>query len=279
MPRCRRRYGPPVRLTLAAEAGFDFVEMSIDPSVQRLERLTWSSAQRRDVRDKAHDLGIPMLTMCLSAHRQYPLGSADKIGRARGMEILRQALDLASDLGIRIIQIAGYDTESGDTNGESQNRYIEAIQQASIWASELSIMLGLENQESGFVNSPSQALAVIEKVNSPYVQMYMDVGNLIVNRRDVRQEIYIAKGHLLAVHLKDARPDVPRRVFFGDGDVPFSEIFRLLAEIRFTGPLMLEMWNDNRPDAVRTSIAAREWIENCIAGMWTEIGYPPAFRV
>ena len=84
------------RLTLAAEAGFDFVEMSLDPSVQRLERLTWSTAQRREVREIAHGLGIPMLTMCLSAHRQYPLGSADKIGRARGMEILQRALDLAS---------------------------------------------------------------------------------------------------------------------------------------------------------------------------------------
>ena len=47
--------------------------------------------------------------MCLSGHRKYPIGSEKDAVRQRGMEIMGKAVELADDLGIRIIQLAGYD--------------------------------------------------------------------------------------------------------------------------------------------------------------------------
>lgn len=37
---------PPERLVLAKSCGFDFVEMSVDETDERLSRLDWSLAQR-----------------------------------------------------------------------------------------------------------------------------------------------------------------------------------------------------------------------------------------
>jgi L-ribulose-5-phosphate 3-epimerase len=64
------------RLRLAAAAGFDFVEISIDESDARLSRLDWPSSQRADLRRAIANTGVPIMTMCLSGHRKYPLGSA-----------------------------------------------------------------------------------------------------------------------------------------------------------------------------------------------------------
>ncbi len=46
--------------------------------------------------------------MCLSGHRKYPLGSHDKEIQKKSLEIMKKAIDFAADLGVRIIQLAGY---------------------------------------------------------------------------------------------------------------------------------------------------------------------------
>jgi L-ribulose-5-phosphate 3-epimerase UlaE len=67
-------------------------------------------------------------------------------------------------------------------------------------------------------------------------------------------------GHLVGIHDKDTRPGEPRRVPFGQGIVPFVGAFHKLAEMRYVGPVMLEMWNDDSPDALRIIRESREWV-------------------
>ncbi len=251
------------RLAMAAEAGFAFVEMSLDPSDERLSRLLWTAAERRDLRRAVEESGITIRTMCLSAHRVYPLGCGSESIRQQGETILRQALDLAGDLGIRIVQIAGYDTLPDETSDEaSRSRYAESLAQGVQWAAARAVMMGLENQEMGCIDSPTTAVKLITAINSPYLKLYMDVGNLVVKGLDVTHEIEAARGHLIGVHVKDARPGVPRRVPFGEGDVPFDAVFRQLAAMSFAGPMMIEMWNEDRDDALAICAQARGWIES-----------------
>ena len=40
-----------VRLRLSKTLGFDFVELSIDETDERLARLDWTKAQRKEIRD------------------------------------------------------------------------------------------------------------------------------------------------------------------------------------------------------------------------------------
>ena len=46
MKRRWRKISPAERLVLAKSCGFDFVEMSVDETDERLSRLDWSTAQR-----------------------------------------------------------------------------------------------------------------------------------------------------------------------------------------------------------------------------------------
>ncbi len=39
-------------------------------------------------------------SMCLSAHRRFPLGSEDDAVRAQGLEIMRKAIQFAQDVAI-----------------------------------------------------------------------------------------------------------------------------------------------------------------------------------
>ena len=73
--------------------------------------------------------------MCLSGHRKYPLGSHDPLIREKSLEIMGKAIDLADDLGIRIIQLAGYDVYYEDGDQQTKEYFIENLQKAVDMAS------------------------------------------------------------------------------------------------------------------------------------------------
>lgn len=235
------------RLCQAAKAGFDFVEMSIDVTDERLARLEWTSSERLALRHTIEDCGVPILTMGISGHRKFPLGSSSPDTRKRGLEILEQAIRLASDLGIRIIQLMGYDVYSESSNTTTQARFLEGLFQGVGLASAAGVMLALENVDVETVNSIDKALRFVREVNSPWLNVYPDMGNLVAAGYDPVEQLKLAKEYLVGVHVKDALPGEVRGVMFEKGTVPFDDVFQTLAELDFSGPMVVEMWADMDP--------------------------------
>ena len=134
------------RLGATADAGYSFAEISVDPSDERLARLNWPARAKADLRNAIAATGVPILTMCLSAHRQYPLGSRVAATRERGLEIMRRAIDFSVDVGVRIVQVPGYDVfdeQPGDAGTVAH--FMDGMHQAVEWAGQAGVMLALEN--------------------------------------------------------------------------------------------------------------------------------------
>ncbi|MEO8411836.1 MAG: TIM barrel protein, partial [Propionivibrio sp.] len=89
------------RFAAAKAAGYDFVEMSVDETPERMARLDWSLAERLDFFRASRECGVPVPSMCLSGHRKIPFGSADPAIRARAVEFMEKAIRFAADTGIR----------------------------------------------------------------------------------------------------------------------------------------------------------------------------------
>ncbi|MDR2901408.1 MAG: TIM barrel protein, partial [Treponema sp.] len=97
------------KLKETRDAGFDYMELSIDETDEKLARLDWSSTQIKDLRHAMENTEIPIYSICLSGHRRFPLGDEVTQRRERGLEMMKQCCVLSASLGVRIIQIAGYD--------------------------------------------------------------------------------------------------------------------------------------------------------------------------
>lgn len=249
------------RLDRARQVGFDFVELSCDESSERQARMDWSTPERLLLRDAIRKSDVPLLSMCLSAHRSLALGSADARTRQQGLDLLRKAIDFSLDLGIRIIQIAGYYDFYGDIDGGTFSRYREGLARGADWAGQAGVMLGVETMEGvDVVDSIRRAMELVEHLNSPWFHVYPDIGNIAAHGYDLSAELRLGSGHIIGVHVKDSRPGEPRRVPFGEGVVPFVAAFRTLAELNYSGPILIEMWNDNRPDSMDLIAAARRWV-------------------
>lgn len=243
------------KMEWARRTGFDYIEISIDETEERLARLEWNAEEREQFNTLMLQTGVPVRSMCLSGHRKYPLGSHDPAVAARGMDIMAKAVLLAEDLGIRTIQLAGYDVYYEEGDDETRSRFEENLKKAALMAAEGGVVLGFETMETEFMNTVEKAMHYVSRVNSPYLQVYPDIGN-ITNAakrygRDVLNDLRTGEGHLVAMHLKETVPGVFREVPFGTGHVDFESaiqaawvlgVRRYVAEFWYTGS---KNWQDD----------------------------------
>ena len=254
------RCGWPERLSAAAEAGYQFLEISIDESENRLARLVWPDSTRQDLHRALASAPASIDTMCLSAHRKYALGSQSAPLRQEALDIMRRAIDFAAEFGLRIIQVAGYDVFYEESTERTRASYLQGILQSAEWARQSCVTLALENVDWPTVDSIEKGMRFVQAADTPWFQMYPDIGNLAAMEKDVTSELLAAGRHLVGLHLKDTRLGEFRRVPLGEGVVDFDGAFRTLKRMGYHGPLIVEMWNEAAADPVAVAAAARRWL-------------------
>lgn len=243
------------KLLAARDAGFDFLEMSIDESDEKLARLDMDDSDIAMLVRLMERTGVPIETMCLSGHRKYPLGSSDPVLRLKAHEIMEKAISLAEKTGIRIIQLAGYDVYYEPSTGETGRTFKESLQYAVNLAAKSGILLGFETMDTEFMNTIKKAADVVHSVDSPYLNIYPDLGNLtnaaLKCGTPLNCDFDYGKGCIIALHLKETVPGRFRNVPFGTGHVDFQAGIKKAWEMgvrRF----VTEFWYDEREGGKET---------------------------
>jgi L-ribulose-5-phosphate 3-epimerase len=248
------------RLDAAAGAGYQFLEISIDESEERLARLRWPREARQDLHRALACAPASIDTMCLSAHRKYALGSPSKPQRQEALDIMRRAIDFAAEFGLRIVQVAGYDVFYEESSEETRALYMQSILQSAEWARRSCVTLALENVDRPTVDSVVKGMQYVRAADTPWFQMYPDIGNLAAMEKDVAKELLTGGRHLVGLHVKDTRLGEFRRVPLGEGLVDFDRAFRTLKRMGYHGPLVVEMWNEAVADPAAAAAEARRWL-------------------
>ena len=252
-------------LIMTSQCGFDRLEISIDESDSRLARLDWGTDQVHQLGREMDDTGVPIKTMCLSGHRRFPLGSHDAKIRQHSMDIMKKAVDLSAELGIAIIQLAGYDVyyETGDASTVSF--FEENLALATEYASTYGVILAFETMETPFMDTVSKAMKYVDQINSPYLGVYPDIGNLknaaVLYGNDLLADIQSGSGHIFAAHLKETRPGIYRDMNFGTVHTEYHDCIKLLWDMGvriYTG----EFWHDGKSNAETVISYAAAFLRN-----------------
>lgn len=256
------------RLAVAKVCGFDFVEISIDETDERLSRLDWSKEQRLEIVKEILETGVTIPSMCLSGHRRFPFGSRDENIRQQAYSIMEKAIQLAVDLGIRTIQLAGYDVYYEKQDEGTINRFAEGLAWAIERAAANQVMLAVEIMDTEFMNSITKWKEWDKRFASPWFTVYPDVGNLTAWGNDVTKELTLGVDRIAAIHLKDTFAVTKtckgqfRDVPFGKGCVDFVNVFRTLQNLNYRGAFLIEMWTEKAEEPITEIINARRWIEH-----------------
>ena len=214
------------KLKTAKEAGYDYVEISIDETEEKIGRLDMPKQERFDMISAMYETDMPVRTMCVSALTKYTLGNDDPEYCARGMEILEKSIRLADDLGVRVVMIPGYDVYYKPSSVETKRRYLKNLKKAAEMAETAGVILGLETMENEFMNTVEKAMKYVTLCGSNYLKVYPDIGNLtnaaVQYKTDVLEDLELGRGNMTSLHLKETLPGRYREVPYGTGHVNFE---------------------------------------------------------
>lgn len=223
------------KLQIAKETGYDFVEISIDETEEKIQRVYMSKEERLELIQCMHKSDLPIRSMCVSALTKYSLGNSDEALCKRGMEIAEQAIILAEDLGVRIVMIPGYDVYYQESTPETQARFIENLKKVAMIAAKHGVLVELETMENNFMNTVWKAMYYVKQIDSVYLGIYPDSGNtknaaVTLGNNEIL-DLISGRGYISSLHLKETIPGIFREVEYGTGHVDFEKVINAAWEI------------------------------------------------
>lgn len=235
-------------LALAKDAGFDGVELAMD----EMGELTPSTSEREllSIKRTAEELGLETYSLACALGFDYPITDDDPAVRAKARDIVKRQLFAAKTLGCDSIlvipgcvcadfidpnRIVDYET--------AYERSLEAFRELKADAEAYEVNIGLENVWNKFLLSPLELRDFIDKIGSPFVGSYLDIGNTVANGYP-EHWIKTLAHRIKKVHFKDYRREAGGLCGFVDllaGDVNYPAVTEALASISYDGWVTAEM--------------------------------------
>jgi sugar phosphate isomerase/epimerase len=212
----------PTCFDLAKEIGLDGVQVDLGRPENGLQ-LRRPEVQK-NYRAAARKTGVAIGSLALGALNQVALKS-----EPRAAIWLHDSLATAQALGVKVILIAQF--HNGDLKGDAAgiDRTVGLLQELAPRVERAGLILGLENYLSAEEN-----LAILDRVNSPAVQVYYDVGNSMDKGYDIYAEIRQLKGRICEFHAKDGK------FMLGQGRVDFQKVRAAMDDIGYRGWIHIE---------------------------------------
>lgn len=233
---------------LAKDAGFEGVEVGLlaegEVSLKSTEKDLLA------VKKSAADNGIELYSVATGLYWDHWLTSDCPKERATAKDIVKKHLEVAKALGCETILVV-----PGSVHAEfaapgkvvdyedAYNRALEALCELKGEAEKLEVSIGIENVWNQFLTSPIEMREFIDKVDSPFVGSYFDVGNVLFNGHP-EHWIKALGSRIKKVHFKDYRVAAGGLHGFVDllaGDVNYPAVVEALKGIGYDGWVSAEM--------------------------------------
>jgi len=246
----------PEKFRQAKNAGFEAIELRFGGEVSP----SLSSDEVKRLGDAAREAGIQIASMWVGGEfRSSPINSPDPAVRARSLEGLKQAIEMAAQLHCGALLL--YLCRLGDGPKllygyeDTWNRVSAELPKAIPWAQEGKVVLTPENVWNKFIVSPLEMRAFVDQFHSPWLQTHFDIGNVM--QYGYPQDWILTLGpRIKRVHVKDYK--LSNRTEQGhfcdllEGDVDWKEVMAALVKVGYQGFLSPEIGQDpNNPDKLR----------------------------
>jgi len=179
-------------------------------------------------------------------HWKYPLSSSDSAVVEKSLAGMRTSLHDAklwgSDAVLLVPAVVNAQTSYRDAWSRSQTQ----IRKLLPLAEELKIVIAIEEVWNKFLLSPLEMSKYISEFQSPWIQAWFDVGNVMFYGYPQDWIRTLGKS-IVKVHLKDfkRKKDGYEWVNLGDGDVDWETVREAFREIGYSGSASCELNGGN----------------------------------
>ncbi len=228
-------------LDQARALGLDVFEIAVGDDVHFSPALTRQRAQALGLELTASPGGLWPLECDLSSDQPDQ--------RQLGLAWHKKQVDLAAELGATAYCGCLY----GHTGvvkrhpplAEEYERIAGGLHALAEYGQARGVILVIEPMShfrTHLVNTPGQALRLIEQVNHPNLRVLLDTYHMVVDVRDYAAAFQLTGDRLWGMHACENDRGVP-----GGGLVPWADIFGALKRAAFDGYVIMEAYNSAIP--------------------------------
>lgn len=235
-------------LELAKKAGFDGVELALNETGEASLESTESDLLK--IRKMAEDTGLELYSVACGLYWDNQITDNDPKVRSKARDIVKKEIDMAQILGCDSCLVipgtvcADFINPNYVVDYETvYNRSLEAFTELKSYAEAAKVNIGLENVWNKFLTSPIEMRDFIDKIGSPYVGSYLDIGNVLYNGFP-EHWVRILGNRIKKVHFKDYRKEAGGLHGFVDllaGDVNYPAVMDAFREVGYDGWVTAEM--------------------------------------
>jgi L-ribulose-5-phosphate 3-epimerase len=220
------------RMKLARDAGFEVVQAPTTPDQHEAEAI----------KRAADAANIRVDSVMNMDHWQYPLSSGDPTVVEKSLEGMRTSLHNAKLWGSDAVLLVPAVVNAQTPYREAWSRSQAQIRKLLPLAEDLKIVVAIEEVWNKFLLSPLEMAAYIKEFQSPWIQAWFDVGNVVLYGYPQDWIRTLGKS-IVKVHLKDfkRKKDGYEWVNLGDGDVDWEAVRGAFREIGYAGSAITEL--------------------------------------
>lgn len=232
---------------LARAAGFD----GFEPTLNAAGELTPTTQEStcRALGDQIRAAGLQVVSLASGLFWQTHYTHPDAAVREAAFDLTVACLDRARWIGAdALLVVPGVVRRDKEPRqlvcgyAEALTYTYHALQRLMPEAERRGVLIALENVWNGFLLSPVELADLIDRVNSPWVGAYFDVGN-VLKFGAPEDWIRTLGPRISRVHIKDFKVDVGTGAGFvppGDGDADWPVVITALKQVGYNGPLTVE---------------------------------------
>ena len=218
----------------AKALGFDVLELAVEDPGAITGELVREAGERAGVG----------FTVCGAFGPERDLSHEDPAIRRTGIDYVKHCVDLAADIGAPHVVGPMYSavgrTRMLEPHEREQQRAlaVESLKAVAEYAAERGVRLGVEplnRFETDLVNTAEQALELCDRVGAGNVGVLLDTFHMNIDEKSLGDAIRLVGDRLLQLHACENDRGTP-----GTGHMPWDDVFGALADIGFTGPLVIE---------------------------------------
>lgn len=251
--------------SFAASIGYTGLEVAPFTLADRAEVIT--PERRRELKSQANERGVEVLGLhwLLVKPPGMYITHTDPEIRQRTSDYFTALIHLCADLGGNVMIIGSPKQRNllpGVTFDQALNYAAEVFAPCLPAAAERGVTLAMEPlgpSETDFLNTVSQTMQLVNKLNHPRFQINLDVKAMSSEPMPIPEVIRSTKGHIAHVQVND-----PNLLGPGMGETKYEPIIAALREVGYDGWLSVEAF-DFRPGAEHIARKSIEYLKQ-VAG-------------
>lgn len=246
-------------LTILASLGYRSVALTLDHhALNPYDPNT--SHQLPLIRDQLRELGLSVVIetgarFLLDPWRKHQptLLSASTEARARRLDFLHRAVDVAAELGAQVVSFWSGTPMETATEAQLMDRLVSACRELCDHAAQRKVRLAFEPEPGMFIDTMSRFTELHQRVAQQNFGLTLDVGHLhCLGETSIAEHVRHWRDWLWNVHIEDMRRGVHDHLMFGEGEMDFAEVLGALAEVGYAGGVHVELSRHSH-DAVETA--------------------------